>query len=537
MAIKPCKSIKFPGLTDTYTFLQDDTTLSVSGAAADAKVAGDMLREQSAEIASIKHAVEQIMPYYDETAGEYTNTSLKNWLKQKATGLAYGVRIPMSTATTLTKLGANANFAVPTLAVGATAGNDPYFGIGPFFWVEVNGYVDADGTPHVTAIRGDDHFSRTQHQTWILTPVLYYSMAIDGTNIDLYISDTALSGYGVQPGGVLPSGDTRPYMLYAKYALGTASDGVGAGNANTKSGLRPWISVSHNSMITNARPSTTGYAGKTVDIDWYMKVMLMMKYATKNSQTYFPQCSNYNYEYDVTVETSNADYVVIAKANASNLVVGSSAGIGRNQTFYKISAIESYDSDNSKVFLEGFTGSATTAQKLSTMHWMTGSCDMLETDGVLGNGAKYPCMLQGIEFGLGMYEVLGDVIISSDGTTGWIPHVVDDTINCATSLTEHYKSTNLPLPMGDSDSWKYGLYMLENHGLLVPTSTGGSQSSGLCDGQYTNKTETTGVHEWLGLGSLSTGGNAGLCCVNAHTALGLANWDIGSRLSATGRRG
>lgn len=51
MANKPCKSLKFPGLSDTYTFLQDDTTLSVSGAAADAKVAGDLLRSQSVEIA------------------------------------------------------------------------------------------------------------------------------------------------------------------------------------------------------------------------------------------------------------------------------------------------------------------------------------------------------------------------------------------------------------------------------------------------------------------------------------------------------
>lgn len=37
------KTIKYPGLPDIYTFLQDDTTLSVSGKAADAKATGDAL--------------------------------------------------------------------------------------------------------------------------------------------------------------------------------------------------------------------------------------------------------------------------------------------------------------------------------------------------------------------------------------------------------------------------------------------------------------------------------------------------------------
>lgn len=47
MANKPLKSIKFPGLSDTYTVPQVDDTLLVSGAAADAKKTGD-------EISSVK---------------------------------------------------------------------------------------------------------------------------------------------------------------------------------------------------------------------------------------------------------------------------------------------------------------------------------------------------------------------------------------------------------------------------------------------------------------------------------------------------
>lgn len=43
MATKPLRSIKFPGLTDTYTIAATDTTLSIAGDPADAKATGDAL--------------------------------------------------------------------------------------------------------------------------------------------------------------------------------------------------------------------------------------------------------------------------------------------------------------------------------------------------------------------------------------------------------------------------------------------------------------------------------------------------------------
>ena len=53
MANKALKSIKFPGLNDTYTIPQVDNTLAVSGAAADAKKTGD-------ELGNLKSAVKYI---------------------------------------------------------------------------------------------------------------------------------------------------------------------------------------------------------------------------------------------------------------------------------------------------------------------------------------------------------------------------------------------------------------------------------------------------------------------------------------------
>lgn len=43
MATKPLRSIKFPGLTDTYTIAATDTTLAIAGEPADAKATGDAI--------------------------------------------------------------------------------------------------------------------------------------------------------------------------------------------------------------------------------------------------------------------------------------------------------------------------------------------------------------------------------------------------------------------------------------------------------------------------------------------------------------
>ena len=77
MATKPLKSIKFPGLSDTYTVPQVDATLTTSGAAADAKIVGD-------DLSDLNERLEDL-----EESGVGISDDLKQALLQLASKVAY----------------------------------------------------------------------------------------------------------------------------------------------------------------------------------------------------------------------------------------------------------------------------------------------------------------------------------------------------------------------------------------------------------------------------------------------------------------
>ena len=70
MATKPMVSLKLPGLEDTYTFLQNDTTLTQSGKAADAKATGDALAAVQTQVDGV-----QAGQYPDMGAGQLLSTT------------------------------------------------------------------------------------------------------------------------------------------------------------------------------------------------------------------------------------------------------------------------------------------------------------------------------------------------------------------------------------------------------------------------------------------------------------------------------
>ena len=149
------------------------------------------------------------VPIFNEETGRYTNASIAAWLAKMRDGKNYGVSIPKGSSTACTKTGANAGIANPKPGVIGRAAIDPYVNMGPFAFFEVNGGVDADGTPYVTAIDGDGRFSR-ENDTWIMTPVLYTLETETDDAVSLTVSDTRQPGMKRQLAALLPNGGQRP---------------------------------------------------------------------------------------------------------------------------------------------------------------------------------------------------------------------------------------------------------------------------------------------------------------------------------------
>ena len=491
--------------------------------------------------------------HYDERTGRYTNTSIEAWLRGKRNGLTYGVEIPKSNIVECTKIGANQGIAVPTPGKIGTPAIDPYSAIGgPFFYMEVNGGCENSGVPYVAAINGDKNFSRahSDEDTCILTPVLYTREVETDTTMQIYISDTKYPGYEPEAGAILPDGTLRPYMLRAKYPLSKDSQG----RPRSTSGIKPLTrTVSHNSLIDIMDTKTTGYSGKTQNDEWYVKIMFLMKYASKNSQKYFSGCTGHMEQIRPTVSEQSVTRIVVANADAAKIPVGSSMMFGTNtsgnndrwQTTSfdifdgaKVIKIDPYDDNNSAVYFAGVSPFSTeTTYLLSTAPWICGSCDSVSGDGSPTNrtSGREPYTIQGIELGHGIYEVFGNVILSNADGTGWKVHVNPDSQKEATSITGDYIDTGVKYDGGTADAWHYYQYPKTVNGLMLSLGSNASTSTGICDGVYLNKNATTETREWFSFGGLGNGSGAGLWCVNGSGWLGGAGWSIGSRRSYIGR--
>lgn len=488
------------------------------------------------------------VPIFNDETGRYTNSSIAAWLAKMRDGKNYGVSIPKGSSTACTKTGANAGIANPKPGVIGRAAIDPYVNHGAFFFVEVNGGVDADGMPYVTAIDGDRRFSRL-NDTWVLTPVLYTLETETDDEVNLTVSDTQNQGMKAQPAAYLPSGTKRPFMLYAKYALSVDAEGKPRSVSGAAVKTR---SVSHDGGISLMKTSSTGDSLKVAADDWYVKTMFLLKYATKNSQSVFAGCTGYDITATPTRAESNTTRVVIAKDKADQILIGSAMMLGthtgtstdRNYGYNcdifdgaRVTKKVAVDASNVAVYFDVSNPFSTaTTYQLATAPWNTGSCDMVEGDGspTSCTDGKHPFVVQGIELGLGMLEVLGNVLIQYTGT-GAVVYVNPDTKNEKAGSSPDSALSAGAFPGQAAEGWNYALYCKTVNGLMIQQGTRASTSVGICDGNYKVADTTVGWREWLSLGSLRSGANGGLWFVDGNNGTGVAWWHIGSRRSANGR--
>ncbi|MEC1778397.1 hypothetical protein [Schinkia azotoformans] len=524
--------------------------------------------EHSKEITNTKTQVAQIQKqlqtgglYYDSVAGEYKNIDVFwNSLRQGKKYTVEFTHYSVSPSSNGVKLDDNAGlFCEPS--TNTFKGRNDYENIGLFMSIDVNAYVDANDNYHVTAIKGDGRFKAdgTNGDVYVMAMAGYIKHYKDETSWGITYADVQFAGFEIIDEAVKPDGTIRPYLLHAKYVAGrNPLDNQLA----SISGVYPeYTNMSHNDQITKFQAKGLQYSGKTTHDDFYVQLMMWLKYATMNSQDVMAGCTSYYNQYVASIAETNVKRIIISNSNATGIEVGSCVSIGdyngstktddrqqaRNYSLanrVKVLSKEPLsDGVNTAINLDvtvPFTTSLTST--ITTYPWFSGACDNVQgQDGSPSNNlsGREPFIINGIEMMVGGYEILANVIINNNNTDP-LNYKVEvyanyDCKTYATSITTAYDLVGELAQTNSSWSYLTETEIKDLHpSLILPVATGGSSSTGYGDGIYTNS-PTSGTREWLSLGGLNYGSFAGLRCLYANGSLGVSTWNILGRLSPTGR--
>lgn len=445
-------------------------------------------------------------------------------------------------------------------------GQDDYLnGQNPLFeWVNVNYVRDDDGSPRPTAIEGQDGFKTSGAvDVGAMQMSFWYKIDASGEDyIDYYVSDTPHPELGLVPWPecVKTDGTVLPWCIGSKYISGEASDGL----PRSQPGLKPIRNVSHNSMITAYQQKGPGYWGAGAARNTFQILFNAIKGATKSSQALYAGTTNYNFQYEASVQRAEAEtWFPVTNPQAANIVVGAyvSVGYGSNRNGavnidrgqstvhvyaddVKVLRIEDLDENNKAVYLdieEGFdtmpvalTDSLSAPIILSSMHWWSGATDVVRGhhDGSPGSNAKgkHPYRVQGREYAVGGYLVASD-------TTAWTKEDGSRTIYVAPKGTAHssdnatiqdtYKQIGtIPLNSSGSvaDYWVGDAGIDEDTGAWYPATQGSGSTQGCADMFYAGGDETNTFREYLQCGSLGVGSGAGSCYLDLWYWLGGGLW-------------
>ena len=534
-----------------------DKTLNVSGNAADAKIVGDKFNKITEILSANEINIEN---------------ALSNYFALRRTGKVFTTKIykyETSTSPTGVKMNANENM-VAEPSVGRKEGRDDYAQYGLFHHFTCDFSVDENGFNHVDVLEGQTGFSKYgKVQVGEVTMSAWFGIEDTEEAILYHYSDvqTELTPYPMKE-SVNPDGTISPFMIHAKYVAGDI-DGVpysskGLAPANGGQAMQARNPVSYTGMITYMHKLGKHYCGTTSWDLFYRQLMMIIKYATTHSQSVMAGCTSYNNQDQNLVEETGVMRVVLTKAQAAYYPVGSYVSIGdigantskdryyeyiHNKAYsVKVVKTEDVDESNTAVYVdapEPFDTTLTTW--ISSMPWHSGATDEVAgSDGSPNSNTsgKDPYKIQGIETCIGAYEVLGnvvmDIVTGADGNPARDVYVCEDASTLTSDITTvraNYKKAIAQVVYTNA-SWQYITEETTdpNLGIMIPTKVGGGTSTGFADGVYTD-TSASGQREWLSLGNLNNGGNAGLWFLIAHNGLADANWHIVSGVSPNGTRG
>ena len=531
----------------------------------------DLKQNTAASVTKIETAGQTQIDLIKQNGGGVEN-ALSNYFALRRNGKVFTTKIykwETSTSPVGVKMNANENM-VAEPSVGRTEGRDDYAQYGLFHHFTCNFSVDENGFNHVDALEGQIGFTKYgKVQVGEVTMSAWFGIE-DTTEAVLYHysdSQTELTPYPMKE-SVNPDGTISPFMIHAKYAAGDI-DGVpysskGLAPANGCQATQARNPVSYTGMITYMHKLGGHYCGTTSWDLFYRQLMMIIKYATTHSQSIMAGCTSYSNQNQNLVEETGVMRVVLTKAQAAGYVIGSYVSIGdvgsnTNKDRYfsyihnkaysvKVTKIEDVDDSNAAVYVnapEAFDTTLTTW--ITTMPWHSGATDEVAgSDGSPNSNTngKDPYKIQGIETCIGAYEVLGnvvmDIVTGADGNPARDVYVCEDASTLSSNIATvraNYKKAIAQVAY-TAASWKYITEETTdpNLGIMIPTKVGGGSTTGFADALYTDA-GTSGQREWLALGNLHAGANAGLWLLIAGSGWSHAYWYIVSGVSPNGTRG
>lgn len=448
-------------------------------------------------------------------------------------------------------------------------GQDDYLnGQHPLFeWCHVNYIRDTDGTARPIAIEGSDEYKITGAvDVGAMQMSFWYKWDASKAEYDLItISDTPHTELGLVPWCECKKADgtTVPWCIGSAYVSGKASDG----KLRSQPGLPPERNQSHNSMITDYQEKGDGYWGAGACRNTFQFIFNAIKGATKNSQSLFAGVTNWNVQYEASIQSAeNHTYFPVTNAQAENIPLGTcfSVGYGGNKSGTANNdrgqaTIHEYADDvkvlrkevlpdglNTAIYLDipeesafntmphVYTETFSVPIILSSMHTWSGTTDAVigfhDGSPVSNTDGKHAYRVQGREYAVGGYIVASDTVayLNEDGsrTVYTAEKGTMHSNNQETILSTYKNAGTIPnSATGTAANWYIGdLSLDENTAAWWPSAEGSGSTQGVCDLYYAGGSVSDTLREYLQGGNLGSGSNAGVGFLYLYLSLSDRHW-------------